>query len=465
MNKNVINVVSWVLILIAAGGIFYYGDQSDTQNSEVRVAAAKPGGYYHTFGEIITKQFSANENFDSLLLVSKGSVHNSQLLLSEKADMAIVQTAAVAGSLKKLEVIAPLWHDYVHIIVRKGRKIKSVKDLIGKKVALGGNGSGHRASAIRILPYYGVQLSQLNENKSSYRNLLKDKSIDAAIVTTTLANPVIKEAMFSGKFTLLSLPSAEGFGVHNSDYEATAIPAGVYPSSSVLPLPVEPVSTLRTLAVLAVRKGLPDGVVWEMLNAIYSIDTRTQAPILLSLKEGTEGLWLSLPSHKVASRYFDPVKTLSSLAARFETFFDNAKLGLFILFTISALLFKLYLRNKQSLARTVDQDNMALQVIFQSLLEIETKSKRAKDVRLLREYLTELEKLKLAGVRLIFGSSLKTSTVFSAFILQANQIASHLDYLIINGSGMRRETLVDDEVLKHDDEIIVLNESIETVRN
>jgi TRAP transporter TAXI family solute receptor len=434
------------------------------QEAEIKIASAKKGGYYHTFGSIITRQFSANANFKSKLLESKGSVHNSQLLLSQKADMAIMQTAAVAGSLKKLEVIAPLWHDYVHIIVRKSSKIKSLSDLIGKKVALGGSGSGHRASAARILPYYGIQLSQLKGNKSSYRNLLKDKSIDAAIVTTTLANPVIKKVMASGLFTLLPLPTAKGFAIHNSDYEATSIPAGVY-SSKKSPLPAKSVPSLRTLAVLAAHKGLSDKAVTTMLNVIYSIDTRTQAPVLLTAKEGTEGLWLSLPINKAAHRFFDPSKTVTSLANSVEKIFANAQLGLFILLTIGALLFKIYLRNKQNIALAEEQNNSELKIIFQSLLGIEAKSKRARDVRVIREYLTELEKLKAQGVELIFNSSLKNSTMFSAFILQTNQVASYLDFLIANGGDLRCESPREDESVNDAELNNDTDDSVDVIRN
>ncbi|MBF0469851.1 MAG: TAXI family TRAP transporter solute-binding subunit [Gammaproteobacteria bacterium] len=437
MNHRLINVLSWGFLLIAAAGLLYYssGGVGDGQK-QLRLSAAGKGGYYYEFGSIIVDQLDIDSGYDAILMESKGSVHNSQQLIANKADLAIVQTSAVASSLSKLSVVAPLWHDYVHIVVRKGRGIKSIKDLVGKKVALGGSGSGHRASAARVLPYYGIELTQLRENTASYRNLVKDKSIDAALVTTTLANPVISGAMATGDFELIPLPEVDGFGFHNSDYEATAIPAGVYPVGSN-PQPEKEIRTLRSLAVLACRKDLGESEVAAALNVLYSIETRTQAPILLNKKVGTQGIWHSLPIHETSKRFFDPLKSVSSIAATAENIIDASKFLLFFVLVIVAIIVRwvLLLRQKRFIREKEESDS--LQQVFSDLLQIEAKSRRAKDIRLLKEYLHEAQQLKGKGVMVIFGSSLKETAMFSAFLLEANQVVTQLEYKLLHGSDIQ----------------------------
>ncbi|MBF0219699.1 MAG: TAXI family TRAP transporter solute-binding subunit [Gammaproteobacteria bacterium] len=436
MNSRLISVVSWLLVIVAIAAVaIYSGGLLNQKKQELRISAASKGGYYYEFGEILANQLSLISKYSIDLQQSKGSVDNSKKLISDKADLAIVQVSAVASSLSKLEVIAPLWHDYVHVLVRNGRGIKKLSDLKGRKVALGGSGSGHRASAARILPYYGIELTDLKDNTSSYRDLYTDKTIEATIITTTLANPVVNEAIASGEFHLIPIPAPEGFSFHNSDYEFTKIPPGVYPMGDK-PQPEDWLPTLRSLAVLASKKGLDGEAVASVLDVLYSIETRTLAPIMLDKRIGTTGIWTSLPVHETSKRYFDPMKSVSSIASTVENII-NASTFMFIILGVAIVVIVNSVRRVRLLRERRERAEAdTLQALFTTLLNIEANSRRAKDLRLLKEYLYEAQAVKEKGMNAAFSGSMNNSVLFSTFIFQANQIISHLEYRLQFGSEL-----------------------------
>ncbi|HKJ88809.1 MAG TPA: TAXI family TRAP transporter solute-binding subunit, partial [Gammaproteobacteria bacterium] len=235
--KDVRSWIGWAIVAVSALSLLTWGYMQASQDKVVQIATAGKGGYYYQFGTILKRNIEKETDYKVELLETKGSVDNRSKLLKGKADMAIIQTAAV--SMENLRIVAPLWNDYIHFIVRKGSGIKRPGDIVGRAFALGPVGSGYRASSKFVLEHYGIEPGQMKENTAYFKRLLTDDSLQGAIVTTSLMNPDLQDVMRSGDFRILSLPKLKGVAFHNIYFRTMDIPLGVY-ASKANPLPGKP---------------------------------------------------------------------------------------------------------------------------------------------------------------------------------------------------------------------------------
>ena len=109
------------------------------------------------------------------------SIDNANLIQDSESDLALLQndtayyaaTATVLDAFKteydNLLGMAVLYPETIQIVATASSGIKTVEDLVGKKVAIGAPGSGTEANANQILAAYGLTYDDLG--KADYLSL------------------------------------------------------------------------------------------------------------------------------------------------------------------------------------------------------------------------------------------------------------------------------------------------------
>ena len=100
-----------------------------------------------------------------------------------------------------LRLIANLYPESVHVVVKKGSGIKSVADLKGKRVALDEPGSGTLVNARAILAAYGLKASDIKPEyikPNQAGDKMKDGSLDAFFFTGGAPAGAIAELASAG---------------------------------------------------------------------------------------------------------------------------------------------------------------------------------------------------------------------------------------------------------------------------
>lgn len=417
--------IGWIVILLAAAGILWWGYAQTTQTKVIRIATAAQGGYYYQFGSILKRHIEKMTPYTVELLVTSGSVDNRGRLLANKADFAIVQTAAV--SMQNLAAVSPLWDDYVQLIVRKDSRIESLNDLEGKNVTIGKKGSGYRANAMSVLDYYGVDANELGMNEAYFMDLLKDPALEGAIVTTGLVNPDLRTLLASGQFELLSLPGSAGFVFNHTYYRQGDVPEGVYPGQQA-PLPRATVATVTTDAIMAARPQVPAAMVEAMLNVLNSLELRSEAPSLVQRPLASDPIWSLLPVHEVAKNHFNPYAGFG-LAADFLA--QLARFKELLILLVVGLVFGRYQwrahRRSHEEQKTREVTRL-LERMFQDVVEIEQVQKEAKDIRLLQEHLGQINYIKMKALKVTLGTPMQDSGLFVAFLQQATTVIREIEW-------------------------------------
>ncbi|MEV6730832.1 MULTISPECIES: TAXI family TRAP transporter solute-binding subunit [unclassified Streptomyces] len=116
-------------------------------------------GVYHRYGQLLEQALARDmPEMKVKLETSQGSQENLQRLASGEADFTIATADAVSKyradgkpGADRLRGVARLYDDYVQLVVPAGSPVQSARDLKGKRVAIGQQGSGVRLISERLL--------------------------------------------------------------------------------------------------------------------------------------------------------------------------------------------------------------------------------------------------------------------------------------------------------------------------
>ncbi|MGW0389769.1 TAXI family TRAP transporter solute-binding subunit [Streptomyces sp. NPDC003042] len=116
-------------------------------------------GVYHRYGQLLEQALARDmPGVRVRLETSEGSQQNLQRVADGEADFTVATADAVAEyridgkpGATRLRGCARLYDDYVQLVVPAGSPVQSARDLRGKRVAVGQNGSGVRLISERLL--------------------------------------------------------------------------------------------------------------------------------------------------------------------------------------------------------------------------------------------------------------------------------------------------------------------------
>jgi hypothetical protein len=296
-------------------------DLSAQQRRLVTIASGwVVGVYYPLAGAMSRIVYKAKDlNLRATVESSGASVANAQLIGTGDADFALLQNdiayyayngttlGAFQGKpVKNMGGIFTIYPEMVHIVAAQASGVKSVRDLRGKRVVLGPQGSGTEANALQILEVHGLKESDLGKaeriDAAAAADQLKDGRVDAAFFTTGLGSAVIVDSFISGKVTLVPIGAAEGEALRKKYpfYTIEKIPANTYKGQE------REVMAPAVMAMMVARRDLPDDLVYRFTKAIFDdlklFHDAHAAAKHLTLQTALNGM--PIPLHPGAERFF-----------------------------------------------------------------------------------------------------------------------------------------------------------------
>ncbi len=203
------------------------------------------GGTFQYFSNGISSRLSKMlPNVEISNMASAGSVENVRRVNSGEIDFGIAYSGdtylALNGRLTNdtnkypnVDAVAYLYGAPAHLIVLEGSGINTVADLAGKRIAVGGAGSGAAAAAQRYFEALGLWAKMKVEfiGYSKAASAIGDGLIDAMWVFAGFPNSSVIQAAASNKIKILSTYEAGEKGGAFAQYPFYApvtIPAGTY---------------------------------------------------------------------------------------------------------------------------------------------------------------------------------------------------------------------------------------------
>ena len=276
--------ITHILTLATALAIAATGAQAQ---QFFRIGTGGTAGTYYPVGGMIANAVSQPGKIVVTAQASNGSVANvngiaggameSGFSQSDVATWAQKGTGLYEGkpSVPGLRLIANLYPESVHVVVKKGSGIKSVADLKGKRVALDEPGSGTLVNARAILAAYGLKESDIKPEyikPNQAGDKMKDGSLDAFFFTGGAPAGAIAELASAGSgVELLPIDGAQAEALRKSSpfFSPDSIAAETYKG----------VAAVQTLAVGAqwVTSDKADmNTVYEITKALFGSAAQQQ---------------------------------------------------------------------------------------------------------------------------------------------------------------------------------------------
>lgn len=280
------------------------------------------GVYYPAGGAIcrLVKRGIKEHGIRCFVQPTSGSVYNLKALQKGDLDMAIAQTDWInsaikginefsggAGANKKLRSIFSLHTEAFTVLAREDSGIKQTQDVKGKRIGVGSDGSGMRATAEEFIKAEGWTKASFAEWKemkpSEQAKALCAGEVDVVFFTTGHPNGRTQEATHKCATRLIPISGAEIDRLLKDKpyYQRVTLPAGMYPGTN------DPIQTFGVKAALVTSAKVDDEVVYQTVKAVFDNleNFKTLHPVFASLDKQrmvSEGIVATL--HPGALRYY-----------------------------------------------------------------------------------------------------------------------------------------------------------------
>jgi len=318
------------LILLCVLALVAMAPADAAQKTRLGFSGGPEGGTFQYFSNGISIRLSKTiPNLEVSNTASAGSLENLRRVNSGEADFGIVYSGdtylARNGKLTKdtkkyqnVHALAYLYGAPAHLVTLAGSGINRIEDLAGKRVAVGGPGSGAASAAQRYFTALGLWDKMDIEflGYSEAASALGDKLIDAFWVFAGYPNSSVIQAAASNKIKMLDLVAAEqkaGFFDDYPFYTQLTIPKGTYSGVD------EDIRSFQDSALWVAGKHVDAKIVEAALGQIYSdaglafmVKVKSTAKSM-SVKSGLDGI--VTPIHKGAESFWKS-KGLTMTAAQ-----------------------------------------------------------------------------------------------------------------------------------------------------
>lgn len=281
----------------------------------VRLTTGVLGGSFYPLGQDLARDYAPLlPRIRVQVQGSPGSVQNVQALQRGTADLGLtyadVAYLAFIGKLapnsppfERLRGVAVLQLSPLHLVAAPGSGIETIRDLGGRRVAIGPLGSGTALTARILLNAHNLSSQRVHEevlpfNEAATR--LIAGHLDAAFVNAGYpAESVARMARAGARLVPVVGPTVEGIRREYPFFRRTLIPARTYVGqpASILTIGVE--------TLLVCRTDLDSELVYRLTRAFFEVlpdlALRHDSLQLMDLEQAPA---TPIPLHDGAARYY-----------------------------------------------------------------------------------------------------------------------------------------------------------------
>jgi len=330
--------LAFLLLAVTVATIVMLGVVGAQGIAFLRIGTGSAAGTYYPIGTLIASVISSPPGSGrcesggscgvpglvATAVTTHGSVDNINGVSKGIFETALAQSDIVAAAyngtgiyakqkpIQNIRVIANLYPEDIHLVVRKGAGIKSVADLKGKRVSIDGERSGTRVNAIEILNAYGLRLKDIkavmaNPNKAV--SMMLGGELDAFFLVAGYPVTAVTELADLDIVDLVPIDGkvAEKLIEKTGYYTRSRIPEGAYKDIDVTP-------TLAVNTQWIVSENSTDELVYELTKALWNpknrhlLDSGHVKGLLIHIETALKGV--TVPLHPGAALYYKQIGLL-----------------------------------------------------------------------------------------------------------------------------------------------------------
>ncbi|HUO67103.1 MAG TPA: TAXI family TRAP transporter solute-binding subunit [Gammaproteobacteria bacterium] len=240
----------------------------------VVMTTGAPGSAYDTFAKQY-REILAREGIDLRLEPSAGAVENLRRLNDPSAGVSVGFSQGGltdAGESPDLVSLGTMFYEPLWFFCRGDGCGERVRDLLGRRVSIGPEGSGTRALAERLLALNGFEdnaVTRLPLSAGDSVDALLRGDIDAAAMVASWSTPAVRTLLASKDVELLDFPRVDAYIALYPYLTKLTVPAGV--GNMADNRPPRDVRLLALKASLIVRRDMDPALQYLLLDAATQV--------------------------------------------------------------------------------------------------------------------------------------------------------------------------------------------------
>ncbi len=285
-------------------------------NQFITVATGGTSGVYYPVGGAFSSVIQNRVGLRSSAQTTGASVENINLILSDRAEMAIMMGDAVTQAYQgfgafegqepkeELRGLMSLYPNYVQLVAMANSGIETFYDLRGKRVGVGAPNSGVELNARLMFEAHGMTYDDVRQDFLMYGEAvdqMRNGMIDAAFVTSGIPNGTVMDLGATNEIRIIPI-EGDGMAYLRENYPfftANVIPAGTYNNTEDIP-------TATIMNLMLVRHDLPEDTVYNIVAGVFdnleTIHNSHNAARNITLENVMNGM--IVPLHPGAERFY-----------------------------------------------------------------------------------------------------------------------------------------------------------------
>jgi TRAP-type uncharacterized transport system substrate-binding protein len=241
---------------------------------DLTIATGPPGSIYALSAERY-RQILASDGVRLRLVPTNGAVENVKLLKDPKSgvDAGFVQAGTISeNEAQGLVSLGTVFSEEAWPFCRCPDPVPPPKDWSGWRIAIGPEGSASRPLALKILALNGVdtrKLQLLAYSPEQAAEALLAGQLDAAVILSEWASPVVQQLVRAPQIRLLAFPRADAYVALDPNLSKAVLPMGV--ADLEANRPPQDTTLLASKASLVVRQRLHPALQYLLLSAAMEV--------------------------------------------------------------------------------------------------------------------------------------------------------------------------------------------------
>jgi len=312
--------------------------------SQITVAAGpNPGGYYYfaeKYAEIL-----ARKGISVTIRETRGSLENLQLLNDSNSEVDIVFAQGGVGWMSgvyhhlptetTIRSIAEVYYEPLWAFTLPDQPFEALRDLKGKRLTIGPEGSGSHALAYDMLKWSGVTVENttyIDLDETAAVTALEQGQVDAAFFVAASGSPFIKQLMTREDLKLHSFNEVPAFLRRYGYLSPLTLPESVLDLARNIPQ--QDIQLLAPTTTLMTRESLHPALVYLFIET--AAEVHGGHDIFSDLGEFPNIENIEFPSHQESERYFEHGAPFLQrfLPYHIAVFIDRTKILLLPLLTL-----------------------------------------------------------------------------------------------------------------------------------
>ena len=296
------------ILLTLVGFVIAYSFMAPAPPRHIEIASGGPEGAYFMFAGRY-REALAREGITLTVRPTSGSVENLGLLGDQASgvDVAFVQSGVGAladgSTAAGLRSLASLYFEPLWLFSRGGRPPARLTDLAGRRVAIGGAGSGTRAVVEQLLADNGITgpptvLLPLGGQQAA--DALSRGEVDAAFFVASPKAPVVRALLRAEGIVPMSFARAEAYTRVHGFLSRVTLPEGAIDFAANIP--ARDIALLAPTANLVARAELHPALTALLLQTATEINGA--GGLFEKPGQFPAPLYLDFPLDEAARRYF-----------------------------------------------------------------------------------------------------------------------------------------------------------------